>query len=240
VTYEDFDGNTQSETLYFNISKSELFKLEATFGEMDTQDPATPDAPKQRKGLMAYLQDATKSGDPRQLMTAFETIVKTAYGVKTADGRRFVKTDEQAEEFLSSPAYDALFMELVSVDNAAAEFIQGLLPSDLVAQVNQQNATLAGVMANSPASNPVTTTQPAATTIPLPAPAAPPSNPATPVTGNVVPPAFQRPKRGPHGGRNNVPDPAPVVTTTAPEDINLANATPEQLQAALARLQQSK
>lgn len=118
IQYEDFNGDKQEEVFYFNISKPELIALEV-------------DHP---KGFGAWMDEVMKAKDNKTLIEQFKRIVLLAYGEKTEDGKNFVKNDELKAKFESSAAYIALFTELASNDNAAAEFLLGVLPKDMTAK----------------------------------------------------------------------------------------------------------
>ena len=120
ITYVDYNGVEKKETFWFNLTKSELMK---EFGAGD--------------GTTETLQRIVDAKDGRALMDNYEKLILNAYGEKSADGRRFVKSKELSEEFSQTPAYDVLFMELLTNENAAAEFTEGILPADLVAEVRQ-------------------------------------------------------------------------------------------------------
>lgn len=134
IRYEDFDGNTVTEDFYFNLSKSELIELEVQY----------------EKGLADTLQDIVKENDAKNLIAEFKKLVLLSYGVKSEDGKRFIKSDALREEFAQTPAYDALFMELATNDEAAANFIQGVVPKDMGAAIEKakQDGTIssAGVL----------------------------------------------------------------------------------------------
>ena len=55
-----------------------------------------------------------------------------AYGVKSDDGKRFIKNERLREEFASSEAYSVLFMEIVTDADAAAKFINAVIPAGLI------------------------------------------------------------------------------------------------------------
>ena len=57
-------------------------------------------------------------------------MIQKSYGVKTPDGRGFVKRPEDLEAFMATEAYSELFMELVTNATAAAEFVNGIMPND--------------------------------------------------------------------------------------------------------------
>jgi transcriptional regulator NrdR family protein len=115
VTYEDFDGEQVTETFYFNLSKRELIELEVEYKE----------------GLQDALQRIIKANDNKTLISEFQKIVLLAYGIKSDDGRRFIKTATVKEEFSQTAAYDSLFMELATDAEAASAFINGIIPKDI-------------------------------------------------------------------------------------------------------------
>jgi hypothetical protein len=116
ITYEDFNGDTKTEDFYFNISKSELVELKATF----------------RGGLEESIKRMIEAKNESGLLAEFKRIILLSYGVKSEDGKRFVKSDQLREEFSQTAAYDALFTELVTNENSAEAFIKGVIPRDLV------------------------------------------------------------------------------------------------------------
>jgi hypothetical protein len=124
VTYEDFEGNQVTETLYFHFAKSELVKMRAVYGE-DLDDK---------------INKMIESNDNVEIIKIFEDILLGAYGQKSDDGKRFIKNDELREQFRNSLAYDAIFMEMATDDsaNAIAEFIKGVMPKDMQEEIGQQ------------------------------------------------------------------------------------------------------
>ncbi|MET0786302.1 MAG: hypothetical protein ABWY25_06310 [Paenisporosarcina sp.] len=121
ITYEDFDGEKVTETFYFNLTRSEIIELEVGY----------------KGGLQEALQRIVKADDKKTLIAEFKKIVLLAYGVKSDDGKRFIKNDELREEFSQTAAYDALFMELATSDDAAATFIRGVVPKDFAKEVEK-------------------------------------------------------------------------------------------------------
>ena len=119
ITYTDFDGNERTEDFYFNLSKSELILLETT----------TPG------GYVAMLQRIIDSKDNIELMNIFTDLIKKSYGVKSDDGKHFVKNEKYLDEFLSSAAFDQMFTEFFTTEDAAAEFAKGIIPKQHVREV---------------------------------------------------------------------------------------------------------
>lgn len=119
VSYTDFNGVEREEELYFNLSKPEIIMLETS----------------EEGGLSRMLQEIIANGNTGKMVRFFSELILTAYGTKSEDGRRFIKNQKLREEFEQTEAYSALFMELLSDANAAAAFVNGIIPSDLAQQI---------------------------------------------------------------------------------------------------------
>lgn len=122
IKYTDFNGQEREEEFLFNLNKSELIKWLTTNGGYTIE---------------AILQKMIETENVRDMINEFETLILTSYGEKSLDGKRFVKTKEIQDNFRYSPAYDELFMELVSDASKAAEFFNKIIPSDLAAEVDK-------------------------------------------------------------------------------------------------------
>lgn len=113
ITYTDYDGNQRTETFYFNLTKTELIKMETSVDG----------------GMAQLLKKIIDENDTKNIMKYFDIIIKNAYGVKSPDGRRFVKSKELVDEFMQTEAYDKFFLEFIENPNSAAEFINNVIPS---------------------------------------------------------------------------------------------------------------
>ncbi len=80
-------------------------------------------------GMKKYVERIISAQDGKQLVTLFKEIIDKSYGVKSLDGKRFVKNQEVLDEFKQSEAYSDLFMELATNSDAAAAFVNGVLPA---------------------------------------------------------------------------------------------------------------
>ena len=56
-------------------------------------------------------------------------IILKSYGVKSPDGRRFIKNQEVRDAFAQTEAYSQLFMELATNAKAASDFVAGIIPA---------------------------------------------------------------------------------------------------------------
>ena len=111
-TYTDYNGVERTEDHYFNLSKAELMEMElSTTG-----------------GLAEMINKIVAAQDAPAIVKIFKELVLKAYGQKSADGRRFVKSAELSDEFSQTEAYSQLFMELATDADAAAAFVNGIVP----------------------------------------------------------------------------------------------------------------
>lgn len=113
INYTDYDGVERSEVFYFNLTKAELAELNLTT----------------EGGLQTILQKIIDSKNVPELTKWFKKIVLMSYGEKSADGKRFIKSEELTEAFTQTEAYSELFIELISDAEAASKFVNGLLPN---------------------------------------------------------------------------------------------------------------
>lgn len=117
IKYTDFDGMEKSEDFYFNLSETELTKLDAKYDG----------------GLQGMLQKIVDAKDIKNIMEMFSLVLHLAYGEKSSDGKHFWKKDNNghdlADAFEQTAAYDVLFTELLSDPEYAAVFIQGIIPA---------------------------------------------------------------------------------------------------------------
>lgn len=118
ITYEDFNGDTVTEDFYFNLSRAELVELELSH----------------EGGLAASIKKIIDAENGAEIIAEFKKLILKAYGKKSGDGRRFIKNRQLREEFESSEAYSVLFMELVTDAEAAAVFVNGIVPQGLVGE----------------------------------------------------------------------------------------------------------
>lgn len=123
INYTDFDGNARSEVFYFNLTKAEMVKMELRSG-----------------GMQEMLQRIADAEDSYRVAEVIEDIICRSYGEKSMDGKRFMKSQEITDAFKSTDAYSELFMELLKDQNAAADFINGIMPADLRDAANAELA----------------------------------------------------------------------------------------------------
>lgn len=113
-TYTDFNGVERTEDFYFNLSKNEILQWE--YGV--------------ENGLTTILDKIVKAKDGPQIIEYFKELILKAYGEKSDDGRRFIKSEEISTAFSQTPAFDELYIKLFTDSDFAADFVKGILPED--------------------------------------------------------------------------------------------------------------
>lgn len=130
ITYTDYNGLERTESYYFNLSKAEVMEMELSADG----------------GMAESIRKIVDAKDAPAIIRVFKDLVLKAYGVKSDDGRRFMKVKSDgsryADEFKETEAYSQIFMELATDAKAAADFVNGIVPSDLAkkAEESQKNA----------------------------------------------------------------------------------------------------
>lgn len=128
ITYTDYNGLERTEKFRFNLTKAELSEMELSVDG----------------GYAEMAKRIADAKDGPSLVKLFKELILKSYGVKSDDGRMFMKVDEKGNPlsvaFSQTEAYSMLFMELANDADAASEFFLGVIPSDLKAQVQQSIA----------------------------------------------------------------------------------------------------
>ena len=119
IKYKDYNGTEREDKFFFNLSKAELTEMELSI----------------QGGLSDMIHGIVEAKNTPEIIKIFKKIILKSYGEKTADGKRFRKTDDNGNPlsiaFSETEAYSILFMELANDDEKAAEFINGVMPTDI-------------------------------------------------------------------------------------------------------------
>ena len=122
ITYTDYNGTERTEDFYFNLSKAEIMELEMGV----------------TGGLTEMINRIVAAQDAPSIIKLFKDLVLRAYGIKSADGKRFMKNEEIRASFAETEAYSILFMELATDADAAAKFVNGIVPAEMSKQLAAQ------------------------------------------------------------------------------------------------------
>jgi hypothetical protein len=115
VTYVDYNGVERTEDFYFNLSKAEVAEMEMSV----------------EGGFSKMLEEIVASKDNVKIVSLFKQMVLKAYGEKSADGRRFMKSEEISKAFSETEAYSEIFMSLALNESEAAAFVNGIMPANI-------------------------------------------------------------------------------------------------------------
>ena len=110
VKYTDYNGTEREEDFYFHLTQAELMEMQTSVNG----------------GLDERLTRIVKAQDVTAIVGIVKEIVLKAYGEKSLDGRRFMKSPEITANFAETEAYSIIFMELASNDEKCAEFMNAL------------------------------------------------------------------------------------------------------------------
>ena len=111
VKYEGFDGEIVEEDLYFNLTRMDLIELNDRY---------------ESKDMAAYMDKIVKEKNVKELYKVLKDIVLMAYGVKSEDGKRFIKNQTVKDEFAESLAFAQLIEDFHETDTAMSDFITGI------------------------------------------------------------------------------------------------------------------
>ena len=75
------------------------------------------------------IEKIVSAKDAPAIIKVFKELVLKAYGEKSADGKRFIKSKEISDAFSQTEAYSQLFMELATDADAASKFVNGIAPN---------------------------------------------------------------------------------------------------------------
>lgn len=115
VTYTDYNGNERKEDHYFNLNKAELIRMEMSVSG----------------GYTEMINRIIQAQDTASLITLFEELIQKSYGIKSPDGKGFIKNQKILEDFMATEAYSEVYMKLVTDTEEAAKFVNGIVPADL-------------------------------------------------------------------------------------------------------------
>lgn len=113
ITYKDFNGEDRTEDFYFNLTRTEVMAMEMSI----------------EGGLVQLIEKIVAEKNGEKLIKLFQEVILKAYGEKSPDGKYFMKSDEISARFTWTNAYDQLFTELSTNADAAANFINAIVPS---------------------------------------------------------------------------------------------------------------
>jgi hypothetical protein len=124
ITFEGLDGEPITEEWWFGIHKGDVAEL--ALGN-DLAD------------RIKAISKATDSGtvEAQKIIPAFKDILALSVGKR--DGNRFMRSPEITAEFMNSEACSELIFTLLTDAEQAAEFVNNLLPQNLMRLIEDVN-----------------------------------------------------------------------------------------------------
>ena len=126
--FVDYNGNPRTEDHYFHLTQAEVTELELSVDG----------------GLTAMINRVVQAQNGRQIIDTMKDIILKSYGVKSPDGRRFIKNQEVRDAFVQTEAYSQLFMELATNAKAASDFVAGIIPAKEDVESDAETPALPG------------------------------------------------------------------------------------------------
>lgn len=114
IEYTDYNGLDRKEDFYFNLTQAEIMEMELTT----------------EGGLAETITKIVDAKNISEIIKIFKSLILKAYGEKSLDGKRFIKSEEISTAFSQTEAYSILFMELSTDADAAAKFVNGIIPAE--------------------------------------------------------------------------------------------------------------
>lgn len=127
-TYTDYNGNERTEDYYFNLQEAEIMKLEMGING----------------GLTAKINRIIAAQDVPEIMKVFDELIGVSYGIKSPDGREFIKSPEITKSFMQTEGYNKLFMDFVTKEGFAANFFNELIPNVSDSQKSAEVVPISG------------------------------------------------------------------------------------------------
>ena len=114
IEFTDYNGVERKEEHWFHLNDAEIMEMELSV----------------TGGLAERIQRIVDAKEVPEIIKTFKELILKAYGQKSPDGRRFIKNDKLREEFSQTEAYSKLFMKLATDADAAAKFVNGIIPAN--------------------------------------------------------------------------------------------------------------
>lgn len=119
IKYTDYNGEERKEPFYFNLEEVDIMRYQF---EKDG-------------GYKNYLTRLLATNKTSEAFEIFEKFIADSYGVKSDDGRTFIKNEKVLNDFKQSRAYSVLLMELMTKEGEADKFFEGIMPAAMIAQL---------------------------------------------------------------------------------------------------------
>lgn len=118
VNYTDYNGESQTDVLYFNLNKAELGKLQM----------------RMEGKFLDHIQALIEKKKIGSIYDFFYNLLLDSYGEKDITGKKFIKNKQIRDDFENSIAFSEVLMDIISSPENMSTFTKGILPPDMVTE----------------------------------------------------------------------------------------------------------
>ena len=93
-----------------------------------------------KAGVDEMLRMMIATNDNAKIMQIYKDLILKSYGIKSEDGRRFIKNQQLRDDFEQSEAYSEFFIELLSNNELQTKFINGVISGTNVPNMDEKDA----------------------------------------------------------------------------------------------------
>lgn len=127
INFEDYNGQKKTEEHYFHLKRTELMEIAVDLPEDLTDDLGEQaNNPSDDIGHKIY-----KALGKKGVMNFIKNLILKSYGVRSRDGERFEKSEEITYKFSQSPAFEQLYYDIITNDDAFVEFVNAIIPNNI-------------------------------------------------------------------------------------------------------------
>ena len=124
IAYTDYNGEKRKDWAYFNLSRAELMEMELST----------------TAGVEEMIRMLIATKDNAKIVQIYKDLILKSYGIKSEDGRRFIKSQALREEFEQSEAYSEFFMQMMTNSELQNEFINKVVAGTNVPNMDEKEA----------------------------------------------------------------------------------------------------
>lgn len=112
IKYTDFNDQEVEEDIYFNFTQDEMLEF----------------IRKNRRSIGGRMAKAVKDDDWIEAYKVVRDLIIEAYGERSEDGRRFMKSADIRRNLTETPVLDTVIEEVMKDEKSANTFINSLIP----------------------------------------------------------------------------------------------------------------
>lgn len=129
VKTEDFEGEVSEVVCQFHLNKTELTELNLRYAK--------------EGGLEGKMKQIEQENDPEAMFMFIKELMILGYGVKTEDGKAFIKKPELTEQFRYGYILPECMVKIMEDETGKGviNFVKGMMPKSTQDAINQEIQT---------------------------------------------------------------------------------------------------